>query len=1004
MPQAAAALAPPPHWPLPPPPFAALPPGASSLAAAHARLLPAGWPPATVAPPPSLLPAAAAPPPPPPGLPGEAAAALTTAAAALAAGDPRAALAAIVPAYAAASGAPAVLLLVGAAHAAAGAAGQAAAFCDAAVAASPRLPEAHAALADCLAAGGRLDLALLYYRSALTLRPSYPAALNNMGAALAAAGAAGAAGIAYRAALAALGGQGSVSGGAPPSPPLPAAVADVAANLGDLLRSPFGAAAVTTPGESPAVESAAAYSAALAAAPAHARALAGAASLAAASGDEAAAATAYAAAVAADPGSADARAGLACALASLGRHAEAETAARSALAASPSSPAALAAAIAVARARGDAAAALAAAQAAAAAAPGSPDAFNDLGNALHEAGRPGDAVAAYDACLRLQLAPTGAGGGLAAAALAPLAAAPSLSSSPAAARLATAYTNMANALRACGRGDDAVAAFERAALLAPASAAAAASLGAALKDAGRHGAAVDAYKRALALDPGTPGALAHLVHSAGCVADWSGRSEALTALAASTRADLAAGVTPAAQPFHVMAYPWPADLVVALARAHATAAAAAAAAAVGPAGWVPPPSRPALAPLPPGTRLRVAFLSSDFGNHPLTHLMASVPGLLKTGGKVEANFYATAPPDGSPWRAAIETAAEHFADVSGWPAAAVAAAIARDGCHVSVNLNGYTKGARGDVFALRPAPAAVSYMGFPGTLADPAVPWLITDSIASPDASAPWYGDALARMPGCYFVNDYRQAYGEGGGGGESGTRGAAAAAAVATAATAPPTRKSLGLPPHPTVVFGCACQAYKVDPQTLNAWARVLAAVPSSVLWLLRFPPAAEPRLRAEAEARGIGSERLVFTDVAPRDAHVARSALATLHLDTLPVNAHTTACDVLWAGAPIVTLPGGGMASRVCASIVDAAGVGPECVATSVDDYVDKAVRLGSNPGALEALRAKLVAGRATSRLWDTPRWTRDFERTLHAVWERSVAGNVATFDVGEAGEGGG
>ena len=403
-----------------------------------------------------------------------------------------------------------------------------------------------------------------------------------------------------------------------------------------------------------------------------------------------------------------------------------------------------------------------------------------------------------------------------------------------------------------------------------------------------------------------------------------------------------------------------------------------------------PATRPPLASLPSGAPLRVACVSSDFGDHPLSHLMASVPALLaRAGSSVTAFWYATSESDGSEFRGRFE-GAPRFRCVASWPAPAIADAIAADGCHIAVNLNGYTKGARGDVFALRPAPVGVSYLGFPATLADPSVPWLLSDAVASPPTSAAWYGDAVARMPGCYFVNDYAATYGGGGNNEDDDTKNDPPAAA----------RAALGLPPPgAAIVFACANQVYKIDPPTLDAWAAILAAVPSSVLWLLRFPPAAEPRLRTHAAARGIAPSRIIFTDVAPRVAHVQRAAAADCYLDTPCVNAHTTACDVLWAGAPIVTLPLSTMASRVCASLVTAVGEADTLIASDWGDYVRRAVHLATDAPARAALRARLRAARTTARLWDTPRWVRDFERTLHAVWERSVAGRVESFDVGRS-----
>jgi len=88
-------------------------------------------------------------------------------------------------------------------------------------------------------------------------------------------------------------------------------------------------------------------------------------------------------------------------------------------------------------------------------------------------------------------------------------------------------------------------------------------------------------------------------------------------------------------------------------------------------------------------------------------------------------------------------------------------------------------------------------------------------------------------------------------------------------------------------------------------------------VLWLLRFPPYGEANIRLQAAAQGLDPSRIIFTDVAHKDLHIRRSGLADVFLDTPLCNAHTTGCDVLWGGCPMVTLPMERMASRVAASL---------------------------------------------------------------------------------------
>ena len=116
----------------------------------------------------------------------------------------------------------------------------------------------------------------------------------------------------------------------------------------------------------------------------------------------------------------------------------------------------------------------------------------------------------------------------------------------------------------------------------------------------------------------------------------------------------------------------------------------------------------------------------------------------------------------------------------------------------------------------------------------------------------------------------------------------------------------------------------------------RILTRVPNSIIWLLRFPALGEPNIRAEARARGIAQERIHFTDVAPKDEHLKRSYCADLFLDTPACNAHTTGCDVLWSGTPMITLPRQLMASRVASSLLNACGL-PELVTSTMEECVE-------------------------------------------------------------------
>lgn len=159
------------------------------------------------------------------------------------------------------------------------------------------------------------------------------------------------------------------------------------------------------------------------------------------------------------------------------------------------------------------------------------------------------------------------------------------------------------------------------------------------------------------------------------------------------------------------------------------------------------------------SRLKIGYVSSDFGNHPTSHLMQSVPGMHNRD-LVEIFCYALSPDDGTTFRTKIESECDHFIDLSTMNCNGKAAdRIHGDGIHILVNMNGYTKGARNEIFALRPAPIQVMWLGYPGTSGAPFIDYIITDKMTSPIELAPQYSEKLAYMPDTFFVGDHKQMF-----------------------------------------------------------------------------------------------------------------------------------------------------------------------------------------------------------------------------------------------------
>jgi predicted O-linked N-acetylglucosamine transferase (SPINDLY family) len=161
-----------------------------------------------------------------------------------------------------------------------------------------------------------------------------------------------------------------------------------------------------------------------------------------------------------------------------------------------------------------------------------------------------------------------------------------------------------------------------------------------------------------------------------------------------------------------------------------------------------------------------------------------------------------------------------------------------------------------------------------------------------------------------------------------------------------------------------------------------ILARVPNSVLWLLDSNEATNSRLRNYASGRGIAAERIIFAGKLANSYHLARYVLADLFLDTTPYGAHTTASDALWMGVPVLTMSGRSFASRVCGSLTRAAGI-PELIASSAEEFVDRAVELGTAPERLKQYRERLRQNRDSSVLFDMPLLVRSLEDLYRQMW---------------------
>ena len=248
---------------------------------------------------------------------------------------------------------------------------------------------------------------------------------------------------------------------------------------------------------------------------------------------------------------------------------------------------------------------------------------------------------------------------------------------------------------------------------------------------------------------------------------------------------------------------------------------------------------------PAHDRIRVAYMSADFRQHPVANL---VVGVFEEHDRsqFEVTGISIGPDDGSEMRRRLEACFGHFVEARSLTDDQVANLLEKSEVDILVDLMGFTKGARTGIIARRPAPIQVNYLGYPGTMGSQHIDYIIADRVVIPGDRREFFSEKIAYLPFTYQPNS-------------RGQRGDGIVS-----------RADAGLPPD-GFVFCCFNNSFKILPDIFDVWMRILHAVEGSVLWLLEDNEMASANLRNEAVARGVAAERLIATRL-PQTAHLAR------------------------------------------------------------------------------------------------------------------------------------
>jgi predicted O-linked N-acetylglucosamine transferase (SPINDLY family) len=375
---------------------------------------------------------------------------------------------------------------------------------------------------------------------------------------------------------------------------------------------------------------------------------------------------------------------------------------------------------------------------------------------------------------------------------------------------------------------------------------------------------------------------------------------------------------------------------------------------------------PAIFPKKPNAnKIKIGYLCGEYRNHAIAVCLV---GVLENHHRDQFEIlgFDYTPDDGSEVRQRILKAFDSVHNIENMNDAQAASFIRHKEVDILIDLNGFADRPRPGVFANRAAPVQVNYLGYPGTQGVDYMDYLIADPTVVPVSSQPHYNEKIAYLPHTYMPNDFgkdreiKQSL----------------------------SRREYGLPEE-GFIFSCLNISYKITPQFFDVWMNILRRVPGSLLWLPKNNDAFQENIRREAEQRGISPERIIFAPrIAERMKYIARYRVAGLFLDTLPYNAHATASDALWAGAPLLTCVGKTLPGRVAAGILKALDVS-ELITESLKEYEDRAVELATHPEKLSAIKAKIRNNRYTTPLFNTAQYTKHLEGLYKDMFRRLQEG---------------
>jgi predicted O-linked N-acetylglucosamine transferase (SPINDLY family) len=486
---------------------------------------------------------------------------------------------------------------------------------------------------------------------------------------------------------------------------------------------------------------------------------------------------------------------------------------------------------------------------------------------------------------------------------------------------ADALGNLGNVLHAQGKFDAAIDCYHKAISIKPDYSDTHSNLGNVFKDQGKLDAAIESYRRALALKPDYFIAYSNLLFALGL------HSGCLPAQYLAEARNYGSKVLAQAEPY-----------------TH----------------WPIRPAGPGMGPL------RVGLVSEDLKNHPVGFFLENVLAHINPA-RIELVAYPTQPMEDD-LTVRIKPRFSAWSPIVGLSDKAAAQKIHADGIHILVDLAGHTGQNRLPVFAWKPAPVQVSWMGYLASSGIPGMDYLLADPVSVQESQREHFTETVWYLPDSLYCFT----------------------PPVASARLAPTSLPALR---NGYITFGCFQNTSKVTDAVLAVWGRILQLLPQARL-RLQIKQLKEQDEREHMQQRlaraGVGPERVMMEGtVLSREGYLATHVEVDIILDTFPYPGITTTCEALWMGVPTLTLAGNTLLSRQGASLLTCAGL-QDWIASDEQDYVARALAHAADINQLTQLRAGLRQSVLDSPLFDAPRFALSLEDALQDMWgqKRGVA----------------